>query len=140
MLRSTGPKPPAVTASLPPMPQVTSSCSSRGPASRPDTGRPEPGVIMEGVIGRAWRERRFQPALPARLRAGCLFAAVIILATGATPALAAHPSAAHADAAADAVVARLRELPMPLRAFAHGVAPTKATPPSLPPLESRRQK
>jgi len=95
---------------------------------------------MEGVIGRAWRERRFQPALPARLRAGCLFAAVIILATGATPALAAHPSAAHADAAADAVVARLRELPMPLRAFAHGVAPTKATPPSLPPLESRRQK
>ena len=40
---------------------------------------------------------------------------------------------------ADAVVARLRDLPMPLRAFPQGFAP-RTTPPPLPALESRRQK
>jgi HEAT repeat protein len=66
---------------------------------------------------------------------------VIILATGTTPVSAAHPHTARADAAkADAVVAKLRELPMPMRAFPQGFAPTKATPPPLPAIESRRQK
>src|SRR5690348_8939554 len=54
---------------------------------------------------------------------------------------AANQHRAHVDAAlADAVVAKLRDLPMPLRAFPHGIAPTKTTPPPLPALESRRQK
>jgi HEAT repeat protein len=84
------------------------------------------------------------------LRARCLaVGGIIILAMSATPVSAAHRGKAHADAGAatpadaaraDAVVARLRELPLPLRAFPQGVAPTKATPPPLPALESRRQK
>jgi HEAT repeat protein len=65
----------------------------------------------------------------------------MILVTSATLVSAAYPHTAHADdAEADALVAKLRDLPMPLRAFAHGVAPVKATPPPLPALESRRQK
>jgi HEAT repeat protein len=71
----------------------------------------------------------------------------IILAS-ASQASAAHRHAPHADAAltaataaeADAVVAKLRDLPMPLRAFPREFTPTKATPPPLPALESRRQK
>lgn len=68
-------------------------------------------------------------------------AAVIVLVTSATPAFAAHPRTAHATAAkAEAVVAKLRELPLPMRAFPHGgVGSDKATPPPLPVLESRRQ-
>jgi HEAT repeat protein len=67
-------------------------------------------------------------------------AAVIILAATATTAFAAHPRSVHADAAtADAVVEKLRELPLPLRAFPQGVASAKATPPPLPALEARRQ-
>lgn len=67
-------------------------------------------------------------------------AAAGILATGAT-ASAANQRRAHADAViADAVVAKLRDLPMPLRAFPRGIAPVKPTPPPLPALESRRQK
>ncbi|HEY2037535.1 MAG TPA: hypothetical protein VGG96_11010, partial [Steroidobacteraceae bacterium] len=38
------------------------------------------------------------------------------------------------------MVAKLRELPLPLRAFPHGFAPTKTTLPPLPALESRRQR
>lgn len=72
-------------------------------------------------------------------------AALIVLATSATPALAAR--AAHAGAAAPggaaakaaAVVERLRELPLPLRSLPYGIASTKATPPPLPALESKRQ-
>lgn len=45
---------------------------------------------------------------------------------------------AHA-AGADAVVAELRDLPLPLHAFAHGLPPVKAAPPPLSALEARRQ-
>ena len=93
------------------------------------------------VIGRIRREGRLQPARPAGLRIACRAAgAVILLATSAAPVLAAHPRSVDADAAADAVVAKLRDLPLPLRAFPRGFAPTKTTPPPLPALESRRQK
>jgi HEAT repeat protein len=37
-------------------------------------------------------------------------------------------------------VAKLRDLPMPMRAFPQGFAPTETTPVPLPALESRRQK
>ena len=78
-------------------------------------------------------------------------AVLIMLAASATPAVAAHSHATHADAAAsaatgaaaakaDALVSKLRDLPMPLRAFPQGFTPAKATPPPLPALESRRQK
>lgn len=58
------------------------------------------------------------------------------------PAFAAHAPSAHANghsgaATAAALVEKLRELPLPIRAFPQGIAPTKATP--LPDLESRRQ-
>ncbi len=65
-------------------------------------------------------------------------AAIIILATGAGPAFAVDPDAAHSDAAADAVVAKLRELPLPIRRPPQGVSAT-TTPPPLPDLEARRQ-
>lgn len=64
----------------------------------------------------------------------------ILLAMDATAAFAAHPRAAHSDTAeAAAVVERLRELPLPLRSLPYRIAPTKATPPPLPALESKRQ-
>ena len=67
-------------------------------------------------------------------------AAVYILVASATPAFAAHPRAAHSEAAtADAVVAKLRDLPLPMRPFQYGAASSQATPPSLSALESRRQ-
>lgn len=50
---------------------------------------------------------------------------------------------AHADAAlastADAVVEKLRELPLPMRSFPQGMSSANATSPSLPALEARRQ-
>ena len=94
------------------------------------------------MIGRARRDLHFQQPGPRCSRAGRLgVAALIILATGATPASAAHSRPAQVDAAAaDAVVAKLRDLPLPLRTFAQGSAPAKATPPPLPAIESRRQK
>lgn len=68
-------------------------------------------------------------------------AAAIILGTGATCTFAAPARTAHAAAAeADAVVAKLRELPLPLRPFQQGAASAKATPAPLPALEERRQK
>ena len=67
-------------------------------------------------------------------------AAAIVLAISATPALAVHVHDGHADAAAaDAVVQKLRELPLPLRSLPYGMTSTKATPPPLPALESKRQ-
>lgn len=67
-------------------------------------------------------------------------AMAIILGTGAAPTLAAHSRAAQAGAAeADAVVAQLRELPLPIRPF-QGAVPTKTAPVPLPALEDRRQK
>jgi HEAT repeat protein len=64
-------------------------------------------------------------------------AAVIILVT-AQPAFAAHEAAAHSDAAVDAVVAKLRDLPLPIQRPPRG-APFATTPPLLPDLEARRQ-
>jgi HEAT repeat protein len=64
---------------------------------------------------------------------------VTILVMSTTPASAPPAHAAHSDTA-DAIVAKLRDLPMPLRAFPQGFAPTKTTPPALPDIESRRQK
>lgn len=67
--------------------------------------------------------------------------AVIILSTSATQTLPAHARTAHAGAAeADAVVAKLRELPLPMRPFPQGAASAKATPAPLPALEEKRQK
>lgn len=66
--------------------------------------------------------------------------ALVVLAAGAAPASAAHARTADTGpATADALVAKLRELPLPLRAFPQGVSPAKATPPPLPALESARQ-
>jgi HEAT repeat protein len=65
-------------------------------------------------------------------------AAVVILVTTGGPAFAAHPHEARSDAAADAVVAKLRELPLPIRRPPQGI-PATATPPPLPDLEARRQ-
>jgi len=72
-------------------------------------------------------------------------AAAIVLATSVSPALAVHARSTHADAvvadsrAADAVVEKLRELPLPLRPFPHAAPSAKTIPPPLPALEERRQ-
>ena len=99
--------------------------------------------------GRPRKQRESQQIGPGCLRTVCLgaVAAVIILAASATPALAERRGVARDDAAgvgvmsarAGALVERLRELPLPLRPFAPEAASAKATPPSLPALESRRQ-
>jgi len=64
--------------------------------------------------------------------------AAVIFVTTTGPAFAAQPQAAHSAAGADAVVAKLRELPLPIRRPPQGVAST-TTPPPLPDLEARRQ-
>jgi hypothetical protein len=74
-------------------------------------------------------------------------ALAIVLAAGATPALPARQrvtrgeaaSAAEMRARADSIVERLRELPLPMQASAHGLPSRKAAPPPLPALETRRQ-
>lgn len=79
-----------------------------------------------------------------------MVAAAIILATSMPPASAAHRRASHTDTshpdsgradatAADAVVAKLHELPLPLRALPQGLPSAPSAPPPLPALESRRQ-
>jgi HEAT repeat protein len=79
-----------------------------------------------------------------------MVAVAIILATSVPPASAAYRGASHAitshpdsdrvDAAtADAVVAKLRALPLPMRAFPQGIPSPKTAPPPLPAIESRRQ-
>lgn len=114
------------------------------------------------MTGPASRERSFQQVGPEGLR---ILAALAILATITTPAFAAHriaradaDKADHADAAkpdragaatashaevakANALVEKLRELPLPLRAMPQVVPSTNlnATPPPLPALESKRQ-
>lgn len=65
-------------------------------------------------------------------------AAVIILIAAARPAFAAHQQAAHSEPAADAVVAKLRDLPLPIQRPPRGAFAT-TTPPPLPDLEARRQ-
>jgi len=64
-----------------------------------------------------------------------MLAAAIILATSATPASDAHRRASTADA----VVEKLRDLPLPVRAFHQEIASAKTAPAPLPALESRRQ-
>lgn len=67
----------------------------------------------------------------------------VILAAGAAPVLAMLARGAHAGAVtaptADAVVEKLRELPMPMRSFPHGISSAKTTLPPLPALEEKRQ-
>lgn len=66
--------------------------------------------------------------------------AAIVLATTVTPIFAGGPRKSHVQPArAEAVVEKLRELPLPLRAFPQGVASPKAAAQPLPALESRRQ-
>ncbi len=66
---------------------------------------------------------------------------LILLAAAMMPGFAVQPHAARADAAtADALVAKLRELPLPLRRFAPGGSSANAAPPPLPALELRRQR
>jgi HEAT repeat protein len=76
------------------------------------------------------------------LRPCCLSAAaaIVILATHAWPAFAVQPRVDHSDAGADALVAKLRELPLPMRRQPQGISSTNATPPPLPDLEARRQR
>jgi HEAT repeat protein len=66
-------------------------------------------------------------------------AAVIVLLTTVGPAFAVHSHVAHSDAAADAVVAKLRQLPLPIRRQPQGIASAGTAPPPLPDLEARRQ-
>lgn len=92
----------------------------------------------------ARRERHFQHVGPGSSSAWRLVAAVIILGTSAIPMLAAHARSPHVSAAsADAVVEKLRDLPLPLRSFQAGVPSakgSKAVPAPLPALEAKRQK
>ena len=83
------------------------------------------------------------------MSASCLrvCAAAIILATSATPTFAARPPVMRNDASragtvgvrADAVVERLRELPLPMQPSPRSLTSTKTAPPPLPALESRRE-
>lgn len=94
------------------------------------------------MTGRARRHQHSQQAGPGRLRAARLgtVVAAIILGTGASQTFAAHSHEGQPDASeADAVVAKLRELPMPMRPFQQGAGSSKATAPALPALEARRQ-
>jgi HEAT repeat protein len=64
----------------------------------------------------------------------------LALTVSPVPAFAGHARTPRAGAAkVDAVVAKLRDLPLPLRAFQLGIASTKLAPQPLPALESRRQ-
>jgi len=95
------------------------------------------------VTGRSRRERHFQ-----QIRAGCrrtgnvgIAAALSMLVAGGVPAFAAHPRAAGIEPArADAVVAKLRDLPLPMREFSPATTSTKAASPPLPAIELRRQR
>lgn len=103
------------------------------------------GCYDRRVIGRASRKRQFRqtdPECPRRGRSAIVVATVaaVAVAASATPAFARHPRMAPADpATAEAVVERLRELPLPMRAFPNGIASVKQAPTPLPALESRRQ-
>jgi HEAT repeat protein len=72
---------------------------------------------------------------------GSIAAAPMIVIAIAMPVFAAHPRSAQADSAeADAIVAQLRDLPLPLRAFPRGIASPQANQRPLPALELRRQR
>lgn len=65
----------------------------------------------------------------------------VMASAGAFPAFAAQPLSSQGDsAAADVIVAQLRDLPLPLEAFPRGIASRQATERPLPALEQRRQK
>jgi HEAT repeat protein len=65
---------------------------------------------------------------------------LILSAASVAPAFAAHPRAAGAEpATADAVVAKLRDLPLPMHGFSPGTTSAKAASPPLPAIEVRRQ-
>lgn len=95
------------------------------------------------MTGSSRRERLFQ-----QIRAGCrctgsvgVAATLSILVAGGAPAFASHPRAGGIDAAtADAVVAKLRDLPLPMREFSPATTSNKAAVPSLPAIEQRRQR
>ncbi len=66
---------------------------------------------------------------------------MVIAGASVTPAFAERPlSTPNRSVQADAIVARLRDLPLPLRALPRGIASTQATQQPLPALELRRQK
>ena len=97
----------------------------------------------DGVTGRGSRERRFQqagagcPGISGKLAAAF---AVTIVAAMPIAALAGQPAAAHSGAsdAANAMVAQLRNLPLPLRPVPQGAGGKGGSHP-LPLLEVRRQ-
>lgn len=94
------------------------------------------------MTGRARRERESPRVGAGCLRAGRLVAvtAAITLVISVLPASAAHRRLPHTDAAtADAIVEKLRELPLPVRALPQGVASANARPQPLPTLEAKRQ-
>lgn len=75
-----------------------------------------------------------------RSTAAAIVLVVPIAAVSPVTAFAAHARTTRVNAAkADAVVAKLRDLPLPLRALPNGFSSAKAAPPPLPALESRRQ-
>lgn len=95
------------------------------------------------MTGPARRERYFQQRDAGWLRPGRLriVVASIFMAASAVPAPAAQPAAAHPDAStADALVAKLRDLPLPVHAFSPEAAPGKRPSQRLPALEARRQR
>jgi vesicle coat complex subunit len=95
------------------------------------------------VIRRSRRERHFQQIGAGCRRAGGvgIAATLIILVASVAPASAAHPRAAGAEAAtADVVVAKLRDLPLPMRQLSQGTTSAKAASPPLPAIELRRQR
>lgn len=93
------------------------------------------------MSGRARRHLHSQQVGPGRLRARLgIVAAAIILGTGASQTFAAHSQPAKSSPSeADAVVAKLRELPLPMRPFQQEAGSAKTTPPALPALEAKRQ-
>lgn len=95
---------------------------------------------MIGRAAPAWRFQQAGAAGPGPVGLG-IVALLVFGATGAVPALAAQPHRPQADAAtAEAVVAKLRDLPLPIQAFPHGTASAKSAKRPLPALELRRQR
>jgi HEAT repeat protein len=87
--------------------------------------------------------RPFHPRGAGSGRAGRFgtVAVVAVLAVGGMPVPAAPLRAARpVRPTIDAVVAKLRDLPLPIRPFPHGIGSNRAVPPPLPALELRRQR
>lgn len=91
---------------------------------------------------RSRRDRHFQRSGAGyRRRGGLGIAATLgmIIASG-PPALASGSRAGMDSAAAAAVVAKLRDLPLPMRALSGATSSARSAPPSLPAIERRRQR